>query len=192
MTDGFATSPLDTSRTTGPGWGWIMAYGVISLLVGLAAFAWPFAATFAATVVIGSFLFVAGLFAVAAGIFGQGSESRAYAILFGLVSLIIGAIMMFEPATGALSLTLLVVVWLGTRGVMEVVLGFRMRRRRGLMIALGVFNILLAFYILATVPWSALTLPGFLLGVSFVFGGITSIAAASDHRKGASAFAMPD
>ncbi len=179
------------TKATGAGWGWIMAYGIVSVLLGVAAFVWPFAATYAATVVIGVLLFVSGVFSIAAGLFGQGHEGRIYAVLFGLLSVIVGAVMVFEPATGALSLTLMVTVWLLVRGVLEVVLGFRMRRRRGLMIALGVVNILLAGFILATVPWSALTLPGFILGVSFLVGGVTAITAASDHRKGADAFAMP-
>lgn len=177
--------------STGAGWGWIMAYGIVSVLVGIAAFIWPFAATYAATMVIGILLFVSGVFSIAAGLFGQGHEGRLYAVIFGVLTVIVGAIMVFEPVTGALSLTLIMAVWLVVRGVLEVVLGLRMRRRRGLMIVLGVLNILLAIFIMVTVPWSALTLPGFILGVSFLVGGITAITAASDHRKGADAFAMP-
>lgn len=175
----------------GRGWGWIMAYGIVSVLLGIAAFVWPFAATFAATVVIGAFFFVAGGFAVAAALFGHGSAHRGYSIVFGIVSLIVGLIMMLEPATGALSLTLMVAVWLGVRGALELVYGFRLKRQRGMLIALGIINILLALFILATVPFSALTLPGYILGISFLFGGVTSITAAADHRKGASAFAVP-
>lgn len=179
------------ARSTGAGWGWIMAYGIVSVLVGIAAFVWPFAATYAATVVIGASLFVAGVFSIAAGLLGNGHEGRAYAVVFGLLSVIVGAVMVFEPATGALSLTLMVTVWLGVRGILEIVWGLRLRRRRGLMLTLGALNLLLALFILATVPWSALTLPGFILGLSFLFGGVTAIASASDHRKGADAFAMP-
>lgn len=178
-------------HATGAGWGWIMAAGVVSLLVGVMAFAWPFAATLAATVVIGALFFVSGVFSIAAGLFGRGSEGRAYAVLFGVVSVIAGAIMVFEPLTGMLSLTLMVAVWLGVRGVLELYWGFKAARRRGLLIALGVVNLLLALFILATVPFSALTLPGFILGISFVFGGITQIMAAADHRSGAAAFAVP-
>jgi uncharacterized membrane protein HdeD (DUF308 family) len=177
--------------STGAGWGWIMAYGIVSVLVGVAAFIWPFAATYAATMVIGVLLFVSGVFSIAAGLFGQGHEGRLYAVIFGVLTVIVGAVMVFEPVTGALSLTLIIAVWLAVRGVLEVVLGLKMRRRRGLMIVLGVLNILLAVFIMATVPWSALTLPGFILGLSFLVGGITAITAAGDHRKGADAFAIP-
>ncbi|WP_375270417.1 HdeD family acid-resistance protein [Sphingomonas sp.] len=190
MTDVRGAGPAGSTEV-GAGWGWIMAYGIVSVLLGILAFAAPFAATFAATVVIGIFFFVSGAFAIAAALFGRGSAHRGYTILFGALSVIVGLIMVLEPATGALSLTLLVAVWLGVRGVLELVYGFRLKRRRGMLIALGIINVLLALFILATVPFSALTLPGYILGISFIFGGITSITAAADHRKGASAFAVP-
>jgi uncharacterized membrane protein HdeD (DUF308 family) len=99
--------------------------------------------------------------------------------------------MAFNPVEGALSLMLMVAVWLGLRGAMEIGLGARFRRGRWLMIALGVINLLLAIYVFTTLPWSALTLPGYILGISFVLGGVTSIASALNHRKGAAAFAAP-
>lgn len=176
---------------TGPGWGWIMAYGIVSVLVGLLALAWPFTATFAATIVIGVFFLVSGVFSIAAGAFGHGAEGRGYAIVFGLLSAIAGIIMLIEPVTGALSLTLMVAIWLGARGVLELYWGAKFRRRRWTMVGLGVVNILLAIFILATVDYSALTLPGYILGISFIFGGILSIVASSDHRRGAEPFAMP-
>ncbi|MCP3733273.1 DUF308 domain-containing protein [Sphingomonas sp. RP10(2022)] len=191
MTDDRAfTDPLAPS-SAGAGWGWILAYGVVSVVLGVLAFLNPFAATYAATLVIGGFFIVAGLVSIAAGFAGKGSESRGYAIGFGLLSLVIGLLMAFNPVTGAISLTLMVAVWLGIRGALEIGLGARFRRGRGLMIALGVVNILLAIYVLATLPWSALTLPGFILGISFVFGGVAAVASALNHKTGAAAFAAP-
>ncbi len=58
------------------------------------------------------------------------------------------------------------------------------------MIALGVLNLLLAGFIVATVPASALTLPGYVLGISLLFGGVTAITAGLAHRKGAPAFSL--
>ena len=183
------TDPL-APTAAGAGWAWILAYGVLSLTLGVLAFLNPFAATYAATLVIGAFFIAAGIVSLAAGVISK-HEGRGYAIGFGLLSLVIGVLMAFDPMSGALSLTLLVGVWLGIRGAMEIGLGARFTRGRGLMIALGVVNILLAIYVLATLPWSALTLPGFILGISFVFGGVTSILSALHHKKGAKPFAAP-
>ncbi|MBN8849844.1 MULTISPECIES: DUF308 domain-containing protein [unclassified Sphingomonas] len=171
-----------TLSTRGIGWGWLLAYGIVNLILGAFAIAMPVPATFAATLVIGAYLIAAGLFSLLAGIFGQGHEGRGYAILLGVISLIGGGIMVIEPATGALSLTLLLALWLIARGVLELAWGFRFRRRRGLMIALGVINLLLAAYIFYAMPISALTLPGIVLGVSFLFSGATWVLFALDHR----------
>jgi uncharacterized membrane protein HdeD (DUF308 family) len=180
----------DEFRPVGAGWGWLMAYGVLSLLLGLAAFAAPFIATFAATIVIGVFFLLAGIASIAAGLMGGKREGRLYAILFGILTLFIGALMVFDPVSGALSLTLVVAIWLAVRGVMEFLWGVRFARHRGWMIALGVVNVLLALVILATISWSALTLPGYILGISFLFAGLVEVARASNHRKGAAAFAV--
>ena len=181
---------LGMGSVAGAGWGWILAYGILSAVFGIAAFIWPVPATFAATLVIGAFFIAAGALSIGAGLFGRGHEGRAYQIGFGLLSVVIGGILAFEPATGALSLTLLVAVWLGVRGAMELGFGFRMRRGKGAMIALGLIDVILAIVVLATLPWSALTLPGFILGISFLFGGIAAISSALAHKKGEPAFAV--
>lgn len=191
MTDAHAAELPEPTPHAGPGWGWIIAYGVLSVLLGIAAFVWPFSATFAATFVIACFFLASGIVAIGAGLFGRGHEGRGYLVAFGLLSTVIGATMAVEPWIGALSLTVMVAVWLGSRGVIELVLGLRYRRRRGWMIAMGAINLLLAALIVATVPLSALTLPGYILGLSFLFGGVASVAAGIDHRQGAAAFAVP-
>jgi uncharacterized membrane protein HdeD (DUF308 family) len=162
----------------------MLVYGLLSLALGLAAFVWPFAATLAVTLVVGAFFAAAGIVSIVAGLAGRGHDGRAYAIGFGIVSVLIGFVMALEPVTGAFSLTLMVTAWLMVRGVMEIAFGFRMRRGKAMMIVLGVVNVVLAGVVLATLPFSALTLPGYVLGISFLFGGMTATAAALAHRKG--------
>jgi uncharacterized membrane protein HdeD (DUF308 family) len=45
--------------------------------------------------------------------------------------------------------------------------------------------------VLWSLPFSALTLPGYILGISFLFGGVPAILGGLAHRKGAPAFATP-
>jgi len=181
----------DIALRVGQGWGWILAYGVLSAILGVLAFLAPFSATLAATIGAGAMLIVVGAFSLGAGLFGRGHEGRLYAVLLGLLSLAVGVFTAFRPLTGAISLTLLIAAWLGGRGVMELVLGFRYRSRRGWMLALGALNLVLAVLIVVTVPFSALALPGYVLGLSLLFGGVAAIGAALHHKSGASAFALP-
>ena len=193
MTD-FQTSSRNTADAlprAGAGWGWILLYGIASTILGLLAFAWPFSATMAVTIVIGSFFLISGVLAIVAGFAGRGHDVRGYSIAYGLLSLIVGLMLIFRPLAGAISLTLLVAIWLAVRGLMEIRWGLKLRRHRALMLVLGAVNLVLAILILATVPFSALTLPGYILGFSFLLGGITAIASGVSHRAGAPAFDAP-
>lgn len=182
-------TPGGTPRA-GAGWAWILAYGVVSALLGLLAFLSPFPATVAATLVVGAYLTALGVMALVAGFTAREHEHRGYKLLLGALSIAAGLLTALRPASGALSITILVAAWLFMRGVAEIGWGARRGRRRAGMIALGVLNILLAILILATVPFSALTLPGYVLGLSLLFGGALAIASGLAHRKGAPAFSL--
>jgi uncharacterized membrane protein HdeD (DUF308 family) len=184
-----ATGYDDEAPRMGAGWGWMLASGVVAIVLGVLALFSPFPATYAATLIVGAFLLVAGGLALVAGLGGRGHARRGYLIGYGVLSLALGVLIAFEPVAGALSLTLLVAAWLGARGVMEFAVGVRARAHRAAMIALGVVNLLLAALILYTVPYSALTLPGYILAISFLAGGAAEVAAALSHRRGAPAFA---
>ncbi len=169
------------ARTTGPGWGWSLAYGIVSVLIGILAFAAPFPATLAATMIVGFFFLAGGIASLIAAF--RGRNGRGYAALFGVLSVLAGGYMVLMPVGGALSLTLMLIIWLGARGVMELFIGFRFKRLRIAMLLLGVLNIVLAILLYTTVPWSALTLPGYILGASFLFGGIVAIIGALSDRR---------
>jgi uncharacterized membrane protein HdeD (DUF308 family) len=176
------------ASSSGPGWGWMIGYGVISIIFGALALIWPFPATLAATLLIGVAFVVSGIVALIAGIRGTGAESRGYTIILGLISIVAGVITVGWPLTGAISLTLVLAAWLLVRGITEIAYAFRMRRRRWMMLLYGVVNILLALMVVATVPLSALTIPGFILGMSFLFGGVVAIMAGVDQKSGTTAF----
>ncbi len=153
----------------GAGWGWILGYGVVSAVLGVLAFLQPFAATLAATLMVGAFLTATGVMALIAGVTARAHQHRGYKILLGVLSIAAGLLTAFQPYSGALSITLLVAAWLVVRGAAEIGWGVRHQRHRAAMLLLGGLNILLAIFVLATVPVSALTLPGFVLGLSLLF-----------------------
>lgn len=182
-----AMAASETPRT-GAGWGWLLAYGIVSVGLGMLAFLTPFSATFAAVLTVGAMLIATGLMSIVAGIFTKGHHHRGYALLLGALSLTAGLLTVFRPASGAISLTLLIAAWLLVRGVLEIAWGVRHHHHRVMMIVLGVLNIVVAIYIVALFPITAPTLPGFVLGLTLLFGGATAIASALAHKKGASAF----
>ncbi len=180
------------TRPAGAGWGWLMAAGVIAVLLGVASLIWPFPATYAATLVVATLLMVIGVTMISTGALGRGHGRETYLIVFGILSLVVGLYLAFYPLSGAVTLTVVIAIWLGARGIVELIAGSRLARGpkggRGLLLGLGAINVILAVIIITTMPWSALTLPGTLLGISLLLGGIGEIRAASLHRVGAPAF----
>ncbi len=171
-------------RLAGQGWGWLLAYGILSLIGGIAALLWPFPATLSLTMLFGFLLFVIGAASLVSAFGAKGHEGKLYAILFGIASMVLGVMLWLGPVAGALSLTMLIAIWLGARGIMELIWGFRMGRNRWLMILLGAINIALTILIVANMPAAGLTLPGYLIGISLVMGGVTAIGSAFAHRNG--------
>ena len=176
------------TRPAGAGWGWLMAAGVIAVLLGIAALIWPFPATYAATLVVATLLMAIGVTMISTGALGRGHGRETYLIVLGILSLVVGLYLAFYPLSGAVTLTVVIAIWLGARGIVELIAGSRLARGRGLLLGLGAINVILAVIIITTMPWSALTLPGTLLGISLLLGGIGEIRAASLHRVGAPAF----
>lgn len=166
------------ARALKRGRGGLIAYGVVSIIIGIIAFAWPFPATLAVTIFIGAMLIVTAIAALASGLTGEGHESRWYDILFGLLTLIIGCLLAFRPIAGAISLTLLIAIWLGLRGFLEIAWGILYPQHRWWMISMGTINIAIDVLIVLTIPITSMLLPGYLLSLSFLMGGITAIAIA--------------
>ncbi len=180
---------MATRVTLGAGWGWLLASGVVSMVLGVLALIWPFSATLAATLVVGWLFLIAGAFALIGAFAGRGHRRSNYLIGYGALSVVAGLLLILNPFSGAVSLTLLVAVWLAVRGVMEIAHGVRDARGRAAEIVLGVINLLFAAWVLTSLGWTAMTLPGYFLAFAFLFGGGTEIAAALHHRRGAPAFA---
>src|SRR3546814_13199205 len=84
----------------GAGWGWLLAYGLLSLILGVAAFLWPFSATIAATFIIAAFFFAAGIDSIASGLFGGIREWRGSPLALGAVPLTFGPTLSHHPLTG--------------------------------------------------------------------------------------------
>ncbi|GAA4775721.1 HdeD family acid-resistance protein [Stakelama sediminis] len=167
----------------GRGWHWMLGYGIVSVIIGLLALLAPVAATLASALVVGIFLILAGVSALLMAFAARGHETNGYAVLFGILSLIIGILIWWAPAAGAFSLTLLIVTWLVLRGGLEIAWSMKLQRHRTWMFVLGLINLLLALLVIFTLPLSALTLPGYILGISFLITGINAIVWALSHRK---------
>ena len=155
-----------------------IAMGIVLLLVGLLAVAVPFIAGIAASIVFGWLLLIAAI----AHLVYAWSERRPRAILWqvliGIAYLLASLYLLLFPIAGVATLTLVVAFYILAEGTFEVVLFFRLQRRRGAawFLVNGVISWILGGLILFYWPISSLWAVGTIMGVGLLLGGIARIA----------------
>ncbi len=152
---------------------WLLL-GIVSVAFGVFVLGNTVLASLAVTTMTGILFMVAGGFQVYGSVIGtEGTVSKGFSILLGLLMLFIGLSFAFNPLEGMISLALLVMILLAASGVVRILLARRMRRTPffWLMLISGAASVLLAAYILANFATVAPQLLGILLGVELLFNG---------------------
>ena len=102
-----------------------------------------------------------------------------------------GLVLLLYPVGGALSLTILLVVFFVIEGVASIMYALEHKKelsgRWGWMLVSGIIDLVLAIMIYVGLPSTAAWAIGLLVGINLVFGGAALIGMALHARAGASA-----
>ena len=166
---------------------WFMVLGVIMILLGIAAIAFPFIATLAMDFFVGGVLVIGGIGGIVNAFRVAKWKGFLLFMLTALLALGVGIFLLLFPFSGILSLTLLVTVFLIIDGVLRIFLAFRLRPYDQWKWQLfgGMLGLVLAGIILAQWPEAATWIIGLLVGVNLVFSGWTLIMLAVTARRAA-------
>lgn len=164
----------DHDRPFGPsgGWGWILAYGILLAVIGAIALVEPLATGLATGFIVAYVLIVGGILGIVAGLSGSGWRHKWLDIAVGLLSLVLGLLVLWNPFVGAFSLVWAIGFWLVAIGALEISVAFRSARHRGWLIFLGIVDLLLGVALLFAGPASALFFLAVVIGTSFIFRGV--------------------
>lgn len=177
------TSSSDFRRPAnlGPGvealrakWGWIVALGIIYLLVGLLALYSVVTATIASVFFVGIMMLIAGV-AEVINAFQVKSWGKFFLwIVLGALYIVAGFVTLENPLLAAALLTLVLGAALVASGIMRIILAFNMKEGTPWMAVVfsGVITFLLGLIILAHWPVSSLYILGLFLGIDLVFAGL--------------------
>lgn len=166
-------------------WVWMAVFAAISLIGGLLALLNPFEATLAATLMAGwAFAFV-GAVQIIQSFQVQGWAGFIWALLLGLLTLVVGCSLIFNPLAGMVSLTLLVAILFLATGVVKAMYAFSLRPLSGWgwVLFSGLVSVALGVMILADMPFSATSILGILLGIELLMNGILFLFVALALRK---------
>lgn len=109
-------------------WWTLLLEGLLSLLVGFAIFSWPGLTVLTFALMIGFWAIVSGIVAIVAAIrLREYIKGEWLYALFGVVSVVFGAIVLSSPAAGLAYMVLMISIYGFVMGVTMIVLAFRLR-----------------------------------------------------------------
>ena len=178
--------PADMVARIGRHWGWVLAFGVITVLIGIAALVWPGRTLVVVAVLFGIQLIVMGIFRFV-GAFASDDRTggtRVLLALLGVLSLIIGLYALRHILITLLALALLLGIFWVVSGAVELftALSHREMRSRGWTAVMGIFSILAGIVVLGYPGISLLAL-AVVLSVWLVVFGIMQITLAFRIRS---------
>lgn len=165
-------------------WGWFLAFGVVLLLLGVAAVVRSVRATVVSMVFFGWLLVFAGLIEfVDAFMVGQWAGFFLHmlaAILFGIT----GFLMVARPVISAEAVTFLMSLFFLLAGLYQLIAAYWSHLPGwGWQALNGIIAAIMGFLLLAQWPASGLWVIGLFVGIDLIFYGWTWIALALDLRK---------
>jgi uncharacterized membrane protein HdeD (DUF308 family) len=178
--------PAEMLGRLGRHWGWVMFFGVITVVLGILALAWPGHTLIAIAVVFGVQLVVMGVFRfVASFAFPDlsGGTRVLYALL-GVLSLIIGLYALRHVLITIVALALLLGIFWVVNGTTELFTAISQRElpNRGWNIFSGILGIIAGFILLVYPAISVLTL-AIVVSVWLIIYGMMLISVASQMRS---------
>jgi uncharacterized membrane protein HdeD (DUF308 family) len=188
------TDAADMLAGVGRHWGWVLTFGIITLLAGLLALAWPGRTIVAIAVLFGLQLVVAGLFRFVAALAVEEASggTRVLLALLGVLSFIVGLYALRHVLLTIAVLALLLGIFWIVNGAVEVftALSHRGMQGRGWTILMGLLSVVAGVVVLV---WPAISLATLAVVLGFwllVFGIMEVVLAFRLRQAGQAATRM--
>ena len=167
-------------------WGWFLALGIVFVVAGLAAIAFPLLSTIAAKVALGWIFLAGGVLMILHAFSASGWRGFLLGLLIGILYVVAGGWLAFFPFTGIITLTILLAALFLAEGVLEVIMAFRVRPHEGWfwLLLSGLVAAAVGVMIAMGLPSSATWAIGLLTGINLLMTGASFIALALAGWRG--------
>ena len=168
-------------------WGWILALGIVYVVVGFIALGSIVTATAASVFIVGIMMVIAGVAEVINAFQIKTWGKFVLWLILGALYIIAGFVTIQNPLLAAAFLTLLLGATLAISGIMRVILAFSMKEGTTWiwLVLSGAVTFLLGVIILYRWPVSSLYVLGLFLGIDLVIAGASWISVSLGLRKAA-------
>jgi uncharacterized membrane protein HdeD (DUF308 family) len=170
-------------------WKAFLIEGIVLVVLGLAAMIVPPLASLAVTIVLGWLFLFSGAAGLVVTFWARKMPGFWWSLFSAALAVAAGIVVLARPVQGTLTLTVVVGAYFLAEGVATIMYALEHKKelseRWGWLLTAGIMDILVAGFIIAGLPGSALWALGLLVGINMLFGGATLIGMALAARKGA-------
>jgi uncharacterized membrane protein HdeD (DUF308 family) len=167
--------------------GLFLSEGIILVALGLLAIMIPLIAPIAVTIFLGWLFLISGIAGLVTTVWARQVPGFWWSLLSAVFAIAAGILLLGWPLYGAVSLTLLLIVFFIIEGVFSIMCALALKKefleRWGWMLASGVIDLILAVIIFAGLPGTAAWALSFSVGIYMLFGGSALIAIALHARR---------
>ncbi len=182
-------------ESLGAHWRLFLFQGAIMLILGVLAIALPAAAAIAVDIYIGWLFMISGVVGLVAMFSAKDIPAFLWSLVTAALSVILGALLVWNPVEGALTLTIWLTAFFMIEGVFQMVTSIAYRDVTsgswGWMLASGISDLVLAAIIILGWPVTAVWALGLLVGINLITSGWAILMAAMAGRNFASDVRAP-
>jgi uncharacterized membrane protein HdeD (DUF308 family) len=176
-------------------WMLFLVEGIVLVVLGLLAIVVPPLASLAVAIFLGWLFLVSGIVGFVTTFWMRQLPGFWWSLLSAVLATAAGIVLIGWPASGVLSLTLVLILFFLIEGIATIMFALDHRRqltgRSGWMLASGIVDLVLAVIIFAGLPGTAAWAIGLIVGINMLFGGTSMIAMAMHARASEPAPAAP-
>ena len=181
----------DLTKVLHAHWAAFLIEGIVLLILGVAAIMIPPFATLVVAIFLGWIFLISGVLGMITTFWMKQAPGFRWSFLSAVLAIAVGIVLIGWPASGAVSLTLVLIAFFIIEGVLSIMFAIEHKRalsgRWAWLMFNGIIDLVLAAVIVAGLPGTAAWAVGLLVGIDLVFGGMALIAMALQARGSAQA-----
>lgn len=180
------SDPRDVLAGIGGSWGWVLFFGILTLLLGILTVSWPGRTLVIVAVLLGIQLIVGGIFRFVAAFAGgdEGAGTRVLIALIGVLSFIVGLYLVRHVLITILSVALILGIFWIVHGSVELftAISHKGMPGRGLTVFTGILSVIAGIVVLIYPGISLLAL-AWVLGIWLIVYGVIEVVLSFQLRK---------
>lgn len=166
-------------------WGWLLAFGILSIILGTVGMGMTFGLTLVSVVFFGALLIVGGTLQLVDAFKCQGWKGALWHILIALLYIAGGLLIVVDPVLASETLTLALAGVLIAVGVSRAIMALQHRGQSGWgwLVLSGLISIALGAMIIAKWPMSGMWVIGLFVAIELIFNGWAYLFVALAARR---------